>query len=163
MKLLNLIPILLLIAACSSEKGSSTSGEVSTVVTSQAKVSSSEVSISNAWVRQPAPGQKIGAAYMTLSSPQDSTLVYAEATEVAGSVEMHTMSMNNGVMKMRMLDELTIEANTPKELSPGGLHLMLFNLKKPLVEGEEVSFKLCFEDTSGNITHQNITLPIKSQ
>lgn len=163
MKFLSLTPILLLIIACGSEEVSSISHDESTVVTSKIEASNTDVSISNAWVRQPAPGQKIGAAYMTLNSAKDSTLVYAEAKEVAGSVEMHSMSMNNGVMKMRMLDELTIEANTPKELSPGGFHLMMFDLKKPLVEGEEVSFRLCFEDANGDITHQNISLPIKSQ
>ncbi|MEE9331204.1 MAG: copper chaperone PCu(A)C [Methylophilaceae bacterium] len=160
-KLIKLIPIILLLAACNT--GTNTNQETTNVEASSTAANSTEVAISNAWVREPAPGQKIGAAYMTLSSAQDSILVYAEATDVAGAVEIHSMSMNNGVMKMRMLDELTLEANKPKELAPGGLHLMMFDLKKPLKSGEEVTFKLCFEDTSGNITHQNITLTIKSQ
>lgn len=162
MKLLKVIPIILLLTACGSQANNNANNEAKSVE-NQTKVSATEVTISNAWVRQPAPGQKIGAAYMTLNSPQDSKLVYAEAKGVAGSVEMHSMSMKNGVMKMRMLDALTLEANTPKALAPGGFHLMMFDLEKPLKAGEEVTFRLCFEDAKGTITHQNVTLPIKAE
>lgn len=165
MKLLKFIPIVLLLAACNTE--TTTNHLISETANADnnnsAVINSNDVAITDAWVREPAPGQKIGAAYMTLSSPKDSKLVYVEAKEIAGSVEMHSMSMDNGVMKMRMLDELTLEANTSKKLAPGGFHLMMFDLKKPLKAGEDVAFRLCFEDASGNITHQNITLPIKSQ
>lgn len=162
MSFLKLIPILLLLTACSPDTSTNSSSEQTAAESAKTGIVT-DVSISNAWVREPAPGQKIGAAYMTLNSPQNSKLVYAEATEAAGSVEMHSMTMDNGVMKMRMLDELTLEANMSKELGPGGFHLMLFDLKKPLKAGDEVTFRLCFKDTSGGITHQNITLPIKSQ
>lgn len=163
MTYLKLIPIICLLAACNAK----TSDDISHQATDQAitEIAPNEqaISISNAWVREPAPGQKIGAAYMTLNSPQDSKLVYVEAKETAGSVEIHSMSMNNGVMKMRMLDELTLKANTPQTLAPGGFHLMMFDLKKPLKADEEIAFRLCFEDASGNITHQSITLEVKSQ
>lgn len=118
------------------------------------------VSISDAWVRAIAPGQSVGAAYMTLTSPQESTLVYAE-TESAGSVEIHSMTMDNGVMKMRMLEELTLKANQPEKLAPGGFHLMLFDLPKPLKAGEQVKFRLCFKDSAGKITDQFVTVPVK--
>jgi len=123
---------------------------------------STEVKITDAWVRENAPGQSVGAAYMTLNSPQDSTLVYAETT-VADSVEIHSMTMENGVMKMRMLEELTLKAGKPEKLAPGGFHLMLFDLKKPLKAGENVTFRLCFKDKSNKITEQNVTLPIKGE
>lgn len=119
------------------------------------------VTISDAWVRENAPGQKVGAAYMTLNSTEESTLVYVESPN-AGSVEIHSMSMNNNVMKMRKLEELALKAGKPEKLAPGGFHLMLFDLKKPLKSGEKVDFKLCFKDKAGNITHQFVTLPVKS-
>ena len=119
------------------------------------------VAISDAWVRKNAPGQVVGAAYMTLKSPQDSTLVFVESP-IAGSVEVHSMTMNNGVMKMRKLEELPLKAGNPEKLAPGGFHLMLFDLKKPLKNGENVDFKLCFKDKAGNITHQQVSLPVKS-
>jgi periplasmic copper chaperone A len=119
------------------------------------------VQITDYWVKENAPGQSVGAAYMTLNSPQDSTLVYVE-TPAAGSVEIHSMSIENNVMKMRMLEELPLKAGKPEKLAPGGFHLMLFDLKAPLKAGETATFKLCFKDKTGNITHQNVTLPINA-
>ena len=119
-----------------------------------------EVSITDAWVRANAPGQTVGAAYMTLKSAQDSTLVSVE-TAVAGSVEIHSMTMDNGVMKMRMLDELVLKAGKSERLAPGGFHLMLFDLKKPLKAGETITFKLSFKDKTNKISIQNVVLPIK--
>ena len=77
-----------------------------------------DVEITNAWVRANAPGQSVGAAYMTLKSSQDSTFVFAE-TPAAGSVKIHSMSMDNGVMKMRMLEELPLKAGKAEKLAPG--------------------------------------------
>lgn len=121
-----------------------------------------DVAISNAWARANAPGQTVGAAYMTLNSKEDNTLVYAESPS-AGSVQIHSMTMNNGVMKMRMMEELPLKANQPYKLAPGGFHLMLFDLKKPLKAGENVIFKLCFKDKANHITHQTVSLPIKEE
>ena len=121
----------------------------------------SEVAITDSWVRENAPGQSVGAAYMTLNSPQDSTLVKVE-TQVAGVVEIHSMSMENNVMKMRMLTELQLEAGKPEKLAPGGFHLMLFDLKTPLKTGENAVFKLSFKDNAGKITLQSVSMPIKA-
>lgn len=119
------------------------------------------VAIMDNWVRANAPGQSVGAAYMTLLSARDSTMIKAEA-DIAGSVEIHSMSMENGVMKMRMLEELPLKAGKAEKLAPGGFHLMLFDLKKPLTVGESVNFTLSFKDAAGNITQQQVTLPIKA-
>ena len=119
------------------------------------------VAIMDNWVRANAPGQSVGAAYMTLLSAHDSTMIKAEA-DIAGSVEIHSMKMENGVMKMRMLEELPLKAGKAEKLAPGGFHLMLFDLKKPLTAGENVNFTLSFKDAAGNITQQQVTLPIKA-
>jgi copper(I)-binding protein len=119
------------------------------------------VAIMDDWVRANAPGQKVGAAYMTLLSAQDNTMVKAE-TDIAGSVEIHSMTMENGVMKMRMLEELPLKAGKPEKLAPGGFHLMLFDLKKPLTAGDKVNFTLSFKDTAGNITQKQVVSPIKA-
>ena len=105
------------------------------------------VSITNAWVRPTNPGQEVGAAYMTFLSKQDMTLVSIESS-VTNSVEIHNMTMENGVMKMRMLENLALKAGEPYKLAPGGFHLMLFDLKKPLTTGEQVSFTLHFKSIS---------------
>ena len=77
----------------------------------------SDITISEAWARATAPGQKVAAAYMNLSSKQGATLVSAEC-DLAGSVEIHTMTMENDVMKMRMLDELALPAGKTVSLAP---------------------------------------------
>ena len=144
MKILKLLLLVSLLAACKAETGLE-----------------NDVIITEHWVRENVPGQSVGAAYMTLNSPQDSTLVNVE-TAAAGSVEIHSMSMDKGVMKMRMLKELPLKAGKPEKLAPGGFHLMLFDLKTPLKAGENAVFKLSFKDNAGNITQQNVTLPIKA-
>ncbi|MFQ6403332.1 copper chaperone PCu(A)C [Methylophilus sp. 'Pure River'] len=124
-------------------------------------IAHAEVKLSDAWVRASNPGQSVGAAYVTLSSAQDVTLVYAE-TERAGTVEMHSMTMQNGVMKMRSMEELPVPAGKPVKLAPGGLHLMLFELPTPFKVGEQVKFRLCFKDKQGKITDQFVTMPVKA-
>jgi copper(I)-binding protein len=118
------------------------------------------ITVNNAWVRATAPGQKVGAAYMTLTHNQNTTFVGAY-TDIAGKVEIHSMEMKNNVMKMRMVDELPIVAGKPTTLAPSGLHLMLFDLKAPLKAGEKAALTLCFKDKNGVITHQTMTVPIK--
>ena len=118
------------------------------------------VQIQQAWARATAPGQSVGAAYMTLVHHENITLIAADSN-AAGSVEIHSMEMKNGVMKMRMLEELPIKAGKAVKLGPGGLHLMLFDLQKPLKVGEKIELTLCFKDKQGEVTHQTVTLPVK--
>ena len=120
-----------------------------------------KLAVSDAWVRATAPGQQVGAAYMTLKSNADITLTKVQS-DITGSVEIHEMAMKNGVMKMRMKDSLPLPAGKPFKLEPGGFHLMLFDLKKPLKPGEQVAFTLEFEDRNGKIETQKISAPIKA-
>jgi len=87
-----------------------------------------EINIADNWVRATAEGQEVGAAYMTITSASDTSLIKVESS-VSDSVEIHSMSMENGVMKMRMLEQLDLKAGTPSKLVLGGSHLMLFDLK----------------------------------
>ena len=121
----------------------------------------SNIKISNAWVRASAPGQDVGAAYMTLQSMLDTSLVKVESP-AADSVEIHSMTMKNGVMQMRMLETLTLTAGKPAKLEPGGFHLMLFDLKKPLKAGETVEFILHFKDSTGKSSVMNIASPVRT-
>ncbi len=103
------------------------------------------VIVQDAWVRAPGAGSQITAAYMTLRSGRTLTLAGA-SSPVAEFVEIHTMSMRDGVMEMRQIDGLKLPAGKPVTLKPGGLHLMLINLKKPLKAGEEIELVLDFKD-----------------
>jgi len=119
------------------------------------------VNVSDAWVRASAPGQSVGAAYMTLQSPTDTSLVKVESN-AAGSVEIHSMTMKNGVMQMRMMETLPLSAGKPAKLEPGGFHLMLFDLKKPLKAGEKVKFTLHFKNKAGKTSVMQVVSPVKT-
>lgn len=121
-----------------------------------------DVTVSDAWARAMRPGQKVGAAYMTLQSPADTALVKVESP-AAGTVEIHTMTMNDGVMKMRMLEDLPLKANETVKLAPGGFHLMLFDLAKPLQAGETVQFTLHFKDSAGNTSSLQTDAPVRTK
>lgn len=121
-----------------------------------------EISITANWVRATAEGQEVGAAYMTITSTSDTRLVKVESS-ASDSVEIHSMSMENGVMKMRMLEQLDLKANTPNKLAPGGFHLMLFDLKKPLKAGETVSFALHFKNQAGKESLVTVSSPILAE
>lgn len=120
------------------------------LVTHQA-FADSDVTITDHWVRPSAPGQDVGAAYMTLTSKRDLSLVKVESA-VAGEIEIHKMTMNKGVMKMRMLSSLDLKAGVPTVLAPGGYHLMLFDLRKPLKEEDIVLLTLYFRDGKGKLS-----------
>ena len=123
---------------------------------------SPEINITDQWVRKTADGQDVGAAYMTITSALDTSLIKVDSS-ASGSVEIHSMSMENGVMKMRMLEQLDLKANIPYKLSPGGFHLMLFDLKKPLKAGESVSFTLHFKNQAGKESLASFNSPILAE
>ena len=130
------------------------------VISSTAAIAKDSVSIENAWIRPTSPGQDVGAAYMTFNSKQDVTLISA-SSDATTSVEIHSMSMQNGVMKMRMLESLALKAGKPYKLEPGGFHLMLFDLKNPLTAGGYVNFELTFRSGDTEFKQQ-IKAPIKA-
>lgn len=119
------------------------------------------ITVSHAWVRATAPGQKVGAAYINIQSSTDATLTRVESP-VADSVEIHSMTMNDGVMKMRMLENLALPAGKTVKLEPGGFHLMLFGLKKPLSKDEQIAFSLHFKLADGTITRLDISAPVQA-
>ncbi|MBC7799385.1 MAG: copper chaperone PCu(A)C [Gemmatimonadaceae bacterium] len=100
----------------------------------------------NAFARATAPRQTVGAAYMTLTSPAGDRLLSA-TSPAAARVELHTMTMDGAVMRMRELpDGLPLPAGQPVSLAPGGLHIMLVDLKAPLVAGQMVDVVLRFQN-----------------
>jgi periplasmic copper chaperone A len=120
-----------------------------------------QVAVSNAWARATAPGQEVGAAYMDIKSAMDTTLTKVESP-AADVVEFHMMSMKNGVMEMRMLETMPLPAGKIVKLEPGGFHLMLIDLKKPLKAGEEVAFTLYLKDAKGGTRQLKVAAPVKT-
>ena len=109
--------------------------------------------ITQAWSRATPGGAKIGGGYLTIENKGSAPdrLIHCSG-DVAGKIEVHEMSMKNGVMTMRPLDNgLTIEPGKTVKLAPGGFHLMLFDLKNPLKQGDKVPVTLEFEK-AGKVT-----------
>jgi hypothetical protein len=106
------------------------------------------VTVTDPWVRGTVTGQKATGAFMQLKSPADTTLV-AAASPVAKIVEIHEMKMEGSMMRMNAVDRLALPAGKAVDLKPGGYHVMLMDLVKPLKDGEIVPMQLTFEDKSG--------------
>jgi copper(I)-binding protein len=99
------------------------------------------VTVSDAWVRAPAPGQRIAAAYMELTSRTSMVLVAVSST-AAAAAELHSTTVEAGVMKMRPVGRIELPGSQAVKLAPGGLHLMLVDLKQPLKPGDKVPLTL---------------------
>ena len=105
------------------------------------------VTIANAWVRSTVPGQEVAGAYMEITSTKDTRLVKAE-TPVAKLVEIHSMTMEGGVMRMQAMEALPLPAKEAVKLAPGGYHLMLVGIKQQLKPGDQVAVTLTVEDSA---------------
>lgn len=110
----------------------------------QAACHAEDVTVRDAWVRATVPGQRATGAFMVLTSKSDAALV-AVASPVAGVAEVHEMAMDGTVMRMRAVPKLALPAGQAVELKPGGYHLMLMDLRRPLAAGETVSLSLTLE------------------
>jgi copper(I)-binding protein len=119
------------------------------------------VVVKDAWVRAPAPGAQVTAAYMTLEVTEPMTLVGASSA-TAEAVEVHSMSMKNGVMEMRAVKSLDLKPGKPTKLEPAGLHLMLIDLKQPLKAGDQVKIVLNFSDGKRPVAAKGITVPVQA-
>src|SRR6185312_6384035 len=106
-----------------------------------------DVQVDKAWSRATAKGAAVGAGYMTITNKGASAdRLVSASSPAAGKVEVHTMAMNNGVMTMRpATGGVSVDAGKSVSLSPGGLHLMLMQLKAPLKQGDKVPVTLQFE------------------
>lgn len=105
---------------------------------------SADVTISNVRSSPTPPGVTVGAAFMTLVAEQSDTLIGA-SSPIAERVEMHSMTMEGDMMRMRPLAQLALPAGKTVELGPSGTHFMLLGLKQPLRPGLEYQLTLTFE------------------
>jgi len=120
------------------------------------------VTVNDAWVRAPAPGQKFAAAYMELVSRGNMTLI-AVASPVAAAVELHSTTVEEGVMKMRPVGRIELPAGKAVKLAPGGLHVMLIDLKQPLKPGDRVALSLTVQRAdSGSRTVFTVQAEVRS-
>lgn len=114
------------------------------------------ITVSGQWARTSPDATDMGAAYLTINSDTDDSLVSAMVdSSVAAMAEIHEMvpvesemstesTMDSSAMTMQEVDQIDIVAGTPLELKPGGYHVMLMKLVKPLLTGETFKVTLTF-------------------
>ena len=107
-------------------------------------VAAQGIEIKDAWVRGTVPAQKATGAFMEITSASGARLVAADSP-VASTLELHNMSVQNGVMKMFQVDAIDVPAGKGVKLAPGGYHVMFIGLKQQMKAGERVPLKLTFE------------------
>ena len=118
--------------------------------------------ISHAWVKTTVPGSRVSAAYMSIKSTKPLKLVKAETT-VAGIAEIHNMTMKDGVMEMKAELAFNVPAGKTIELKPGGMHIMLMQVAKPIKAGDKVPLKLTFDTGGGNSRVVNVEAIARAQ
>ncbi len=119
------------------------------------------VTITDPWVRGTVAEQKVTGAFMTLTAPGESRLVEVRSP-VAGTVEIHEMKMDGNVMRMRPIRALMLPPGKPVELRPGGYHVMLMDLKKPLNAGDTVPLILTVEGPDWKRHTVNVDVPVRA-
>jgi copper(I)-binding protein len=118
------------------------------------------VAVSDAWIRPSVPGQRSTGAYARFTAGAGARLVGGEAIGV-GSVEVHEMRLDGNVMRMRELAEgLELPPGDPVQLEPGGRHLMLSGLDRPLLAGTRVPLRLRFVDAEGRRSELQVEVPV---
>ncbi|WP_294251405.1 copper chaperone PCu(A)C [uncultured Sphingomonas sp.] len=117
--------------------------------------------IAHPWTRQTAPGQRNGGGFLVVTNKgRAADQLVDVASPVADKVELHTMSMDGGIMRMRpVTGGLPIPAGGTLTLAPGGYHVMLIGLKAPLTLGTMVPLTLRFA-RAGTITVQLKVEPV---
>ena len=102
------------------------------------------ITIDGAYTRATVQGQKVAGGFMTISSVGIADQLISGASPIADEIQLHTMSMDGNVMKMRQVNSIEVPSNSSVELKPGGLHLMFIGIKSPLIGGAAVPVKLKF-------------------
>jgi periplasmic copper chaperone A len=105
------------------------------------------ITVADAWARATPKGSTTGVIYMTvINSGQDPERMLGATTPMAEKVQFHSNTNENGVMKMRELTSIEIEAGKKVALKPAGTHAMLIGLKQLLVAGQSFPLTLEFEN-----------------
>ena len=119
-----------------------------------------KITVEAPYARPTPAGAMTGAAYMMIDNKTSAAdRLIGASSDIAAKAQVHEMSMDNGVMKMRELTEgLAVPAGGSVALKPGSYHVMLIGLKKPLTAGDSFPLTLEFEK-AGNIS---ITVPVQA-
>ena len=107
------------------------------------------VTVDEPYVRLAPPNAPATGAFMVIKNAGDKDVKVVKADNPASkATELHTHLNENGVMKMRPVAAIDVKSKGEAVLKPGGLHVMLIDLKAPMKEGDVVPITLTFDDGS---------------
>lgn len=119
-----------------------------------------DVSVEGAWSRATAPGQDAAMVDMSIASKQAATLV-GVSSPACKSAELHSMTHEGGVMKMREVKEIALPAGQRIGLGESGYHLMLIGLKAPLKAGDAVPLTLSVRQADKRVVKVEVKAEVK--
>ncbi len=135
------LAIVLLLSACGAERG---------------------IEVHEVWMRPVAQGEN-GAVYFVIHNHSSTTdEIVGVTAEIARAAEIHESRMNGDVMEMHRLESVPLEASAEVEFAPGGLHIMLVDVREDLRLGDEIEITLhfdSFEDISVLVPVQDAPAP----
>ena len=119
---------------------------------------SATIHTTEAWARATPTAAPVAGAFMTIVNDTDQAdRLLAVESDVAEQVEIHEMRHENGMMRMRKIEDgLALPAHGRLELKPGGYHLMLISPSKPLEEGGQFSATLVFANAGRQAVHFDV-------
>ncbi|HZW24313.1 MAG TPA: copper chaperone PCu(A)C [Gallionella sp.] len=119
-----------------------------------------DVSAEGAWSRATAPGQDAAMVDMSITSKQAATLV-GVSSPACKTVELHSMTHEGGVMKMREVKEVALHAGQRVGLGESGYHLMLIGLKAPLKAGDSVPLTLSVRQADKRVVKVEVKAEVR--
>lgn len=120
-----------------------------------------DVNITDVWSRATAPGQQVAGVYFDIESKRGAKLVGVQ-TSLTDRAELHIMSMDDGVMRMRRIESVDLPAGETVKFKPGGYHVMLLDLKQPLEAGGKFALTLLVEDNKQEVTRYLVTAHVRN-
>ncbi|MEV5632416.1 copper chaperone PCu(A)C [Micromonospora tulbaghiae] len=133
------------VTACGSSGTPSAAPSASASTSSSASAPGGVLTVRDPWVK--AADKGMTAAFATLANDGDTDVTITKAATEVSPMELHEMTMKDGKMVMQAKEGgIVIKARSSTTLEPGGDHLMLMNLARPVEAGDELSFTLTFAD-----------------
>ena len=120
---------------------------VAALLSLSSSVTLAEVLVTDATVREMLPGRSMTAGYFSISNQNNvaAELISASSPQF-GSIELHQHSHKDGMMKMEQVQSVVVAAGEQVHFQPGGLHLMMFDVKGSIKRGQQIPLRFTFKD-----------------
>ncbi|NVD08813.1 copper chaperone PCu(A)C [Vibrio sp. JPW-9-11-11] len=131
---------------------------LTTLMLSPFAYAKTDIMTHHAYARATPPNAPTSAVFLEIMNRGDNDrYIVSATTPAAAKVELHDVIKEGDVMKMRQIERIQVPAKGKAVLKPGSLHIMLFELQQPFVEGEQIDVQITFADGE----QQTFSAPIK--